>query len=83
MPECHVRYSVRLTPRASDAFPMSAIAVFVEDRAADEDGKPGRLKWRRLERFVGPAGPSLLKMVDREQSITMSIEGLAGPLEWD
>jgi hypothetical protein len=83
MPNCHVRYSVRLTPHASDALPMSAVAIFVEDRVADENGNPGRLKWRRLERFVGPAGPSLLKMVGREQSVDMDIEGLAGPVEWD
>ena len=83
MPNCTVRYCVRLVPKVPDAEAMSAIGIFIEERTPDEMGEPGGLVWRRLSHFSGPAGNSVKTMVTRGNAWLMDVRERIGPLEWD
>lgn len=82
MPNCTVRYSVRLTPKAPDARGMDAIGIFYEERSPDEFGEPGALISRRLITFSGPAGYSIKEMVTRGNEWEMDVQERVSPLEW-
>ena len=88
MPNCTVRYVVRLVPKAPDASPLDAVGVdaigiFKEERMPDEAGEPGYLLSRRLKTFGGPAGPSLLAMINHGDAWRMDVQERIDPLEWD
>lgn len=83
MPNCTVRYYVRLVPSALDAQAMNAIGIFTEERTPNEHGEPGVLIWRRLNTFSGPGGNSIREMVTRGNHWKMDVKERAGPLEWD
>ena len=88
MPNCTVRYVVRLVPKVPDAAQLDAVGVdaigiFQEERMPDEVGEPGYLLSRRLTTFGGPAGPSLLAMVNHGDAWRMDVQERLDPLEWD
>jgi hypothetical protein len=83
MPNCTVRYVVRLVPKVPAAESMDAIGVFAEERRADEFGEPGDLLSRRLTTFGGPAGNSLMEMVRHGDAWHMDVQERIDPLEWD
>jgi len=88
MPNCTVRYVVRLVPKARDmdsldAIAVDAIGVFQEERMPDEVGEPGYLLARRLTKFGGPAGKSLMDMVNHGDAWHMDVQERIDPLEWD
>lgn len=83
MPNCTVRYYVRLVPTVPDAQAMNAIGIFAEERAPNELGEPGALLSRRLSTFSGPAGNSIREMVTRGDVWQLDVRERAGPLEWD
>lgn len=83
MPNCTVRYRVRLTPKAGDHCGMDAVAIYHEEREADEVGEPGPLIWRRLDTFSGPAGYEIKDMVFREHAWDMQLRERIGPVQWD
>ena len=82
MPHCIVRYSVRLTPKHGDVRGMDAVAIYHEEREADEVGEPGLLIWRRLNTFSGPAGYEIKDMVLRGNEWNMDVHERIGPLQW-
>jgi hypothetical protein len=83
MPNCTVRYVVRLVPTVPDADPLDAIGVFREERMPDEVGEPGYLLDRRLTAFGGAAGTSLMEMVRHGDAWHMDVQERIDPLEWD
>ena len=83
MPNCSVRYVVRLVPKRPDAEVVHAIAVFDEERVPDEVGEPGELLSRRLSTFTGPAGNSIKARVTHGDAWHMDVQERVGPLEWD
>jgi hypothetical protein len=83
MPNCTVRYVVRLVPTVPDADALDAIGVFREERMPDEVGEPGYLLDRRLTAFGGPAGTSLMEMVRHGDTWHMDVQERIDPLEWD
>ena len=88
MPNCTVRYVVRLVPKVPDAgsldaIGIDAIGVFSEERMPDELGEPGYLLGRRLTTFGGAAGKSLLDMVSQGDAWHMDVQERIDPLEWD
>jgi hypothetical protein len=83
MPNCTVRYLVRLVPKTPDADVLNAVGVFMEERVPDELGEPGPLLSRRLDTFSGPAGSSLKVMVTHGDAWRMDVQERVGPLEWD
>jgi hypothetical protein len=83
MPNCKVRYQVRLVPKTSDAIAINAIAVFSEERVVDEVGEPGELLSRHLDTFTGPSGSSIKAMVTHGDVWHMDVQERIGPLEWD
>lgn len=83
MPNCTVRYYVRLVPTLPDAQAMNAIGIFTENRAPNELGEPGALISRQLRTFSGPGGNSIREMLTRGSDWQMDVRELAGPLEWD
>ena len=83
MPNCTVRYLVRLVPKVPDADAMDAIGVSKEERMPDELGEPGYLLSRRLSTFGGPAGNSILAMVTHGDAWHMDVQERLDPLEWD
>lgn len=83
MPNCTVRYHVRLVPRVPDTQAMNAIGIFTENRAPNEHGEPGALISRQLSTFSGPGGNSIREMVTHGSAWQMDVKERAGPLEWD
>lgn len=83
MPNCTVRYLVRLVPKTPDADVLNAVGVFTEERVPDELGEPGPLLSRRLDTFSGPAGSALKAMVTHGDAWHMDVQERVGPLEWD
>lgn len=83
MPNCTVRYYVRLVPTLPAAQAMNAIGIFTEDRTPNELGEPGVLVSRQLSTFSGPGGNSIREMVTRGGAWHMDVKERAGPLEWD
>ena len=83
MPNCTVRYAVRLVPKVPDAEAMHAIGIFTEERMPNEFGEPGGLVSRRLSSFSGSAGNSVKAMVTRGNAWLMDVQERIGPLEWD
>ena len=83
MPNCTVRYVVRLVPKVPETEALDAIGVFKEERMPDEAGEPGYLLARRLTTFGGPAGKSLLEMVSQGDAWHMDVQERIDPLEWD
>ena len=83
MPNCTVRYHVRLVPALPEAESMNAIGIFAEERKPNELGEPGVLVSRRLRSFSGPAGHSLREMVTHGDAWHIDVQERAGPLEWD
>lgn len=83
MPNCTVRYNVRLVPKVPDAQAMNAIGIFSEERTPDELGEPGPLISRRLHHFSGPTGNSIKELVSRGNEWKMVVQERVGPLEWD
>ena len=83
MPNCTVRYHVRLLPKVSEAMSMDAIAVFTEERMPNERGEPGMLLSRHLDNFSGPGGDSIREMVTAGEDWQMDVQDRIGPLEWD
>jgi hypothetical protein len=83
MPNCTVRYNVRLVPKIPDAQAMNAIGVFTEERAPDDLGEPGPLLSRRLHHFSGPAGNSIKELITRGNAWQMNVLERLDPLEWD
>ncbi|GAB3380804.1 hypothetical protein [Lysobacter fragariae] len=83
MPHCTVRYSVRLVPKTTDAPGLDAIGIFDEERTIDEVGAPGKLIFRRLATFSGPAGYAVRDLVTRGEDWKMDVLDRIGPLEWD
>jgi len=83
MPNCTVRYNVRLVPKIPDAEAMNAIGIFSEERAPDELGEPGPLISRRLHHFSGPTSSALKELVSRGNAWRMVVQERLDPLEWD
>ena len=83
MPNCTVRYCVRLVPKVPHAETMSAIGIFTEERMPNEHGEPGYLISRQLSGFSGSAGSSVRAMVTHGNAWRMDLQGRVGPLEWD
>lgn len=83
MPNCTVRYHVRLVPTLPAADAVNAIGIFAEERTPNERGEPGVLISRRLSSFSGPAGHSIREMVTRGDAWHIDVQERAGPLEWD
>ena len=84
MPSCIVRYLVRLVPKeVPDAYAVSAIGIFTEERDPNELGEPGPLLSRRLNDFNGPVGSSIKAMVTHGDAWHMDVQDRIGPLEWD
>ena len=83
MPNCTVRYVVRLVPTVADASPLDAIGIFKEERMLDEVGEPGYLLERRLTAFGGPAGNALMQMVRTGNAWHMDVQERIDPLQWD
>ena len=81
MPQCTVRYAVRLVSPLTH--PMSAVGIYSEERQPDERGEPGDLVSRTLAGFGGPAGEKLMALVRGSDDWRVEIESLASPLEWD
>lgn len=83
MPNCTVRYAVRLVPKTSDGEAMHAIGVFTEERLPNASGEPGHLVSRQLCGFSGSAGSSVKAMVTHGNAWQMDVQERVGPLEWD
>jgi len=83
MPNCTVRYIVRLVPNIPDVQAMSTVGIFSEERAPDELGEPGPLISRRLHHFSGPTGNSIKELVTRSNDWKMVVKERISPLEWD
>jgi hypothetical protein len=83
MPNCTVRYAVRLVPMVPDAAAMNAIGIFTEVRMPNALGEPGYLVSRQLSGFSGSAGSSVKAMVTHGTAWQMDVQERIGPLEWD
>ena len=83
MPKCTVRRYVRLIPKDRGTPTLSAIGIFIEERAPDERGEPGTLISRMLNDFSGPAGHSLRDMVTTGDAWDIDVRPRLDPLEWD
>ena len=83
MPKCTVRRYVRLIPKDRGTPTLSAIGIFIEERAPDERGEPGTLISRMLNDFSGPAGSSLREMLAEGNAWDMDVRQRLDPLEWD